>query len=62
MGLFHAFDVSKIKLFALEYVPDFDRGGDIDRVLLQRESKWTLLALSRFYSDIAIVYGDFLLS
>lgn len=40
MGLYHAFDLSKTFFFALEYVPDFDGGGDIERILLQRESKW----------------------
>lgn len=38
MGRYHFFDVLKMTFF--EYVPDVDRGGDIDRILLQRESKW----------------------
>lgn len=39
MGLYHSFQVSKMKFFALEYVPDHGRGGDVDRLLLQRGTK-----------------------
>lgn len=46
IGLYHNFDPLKMKFFALEHVPSHYIGGDIDRVLLQKESKWfyTLLA------------------
>lgn len=48
MGLFHSFQVSKMKFFALEHVPIHERGGDVDKILLQRETKWihTLSATS----------------
>lgn len=38
MGLYHSFQVAKMKFFALEYVPTHERGGDVDKIL-QRETK-----------------------
>lgn len=40
MGLCHQFDCTKKNFFALEYIPINERGGDVDKLLLQRETKW----------------------
>lgn len=40
MGLYHSFQVSKMNFFALEHLPTHVRGGDLDRTLLQRETRW----------------------
>ena len=40
MGLFHNFDSSCMHFFALEHIPPGDRGGDYDKLLLQKEAKW----------------------
>lgn len=40
MGLLHHFDCSKMHFFALKHIPPGDRGGDYDKILLQREARW----------------------
>lgn len=40
MGLYHQFDATKMIFFALEHIPTNERGGDVDKLLLQRETKW----------------------
>lgn len=46
MGLYHGFDLSKMKFFALEHVSKHERGGDIDKLLLQH--KIYILAAIKF--------------
>lgn len=40
MGLYHNFDSSKMHFYALEYIPPEERGGNYDKLLLQREARW----------------------
>lgn len=40
MGIFHHFDSLKLHFSALEHIPPGDRGGDYDKILLQKEAKW----------------------
>lgn len=39
MELYHQFDATKMTFFALEHIPTNERGGDVDRLLLRRETK-----------------------
>lgn len=39
MGLYHNHNLAMIGFFALEHIPPHDRGGDIDKQLLQLEAK-----------------------
>lgn len=40
VGLQHNFDSSCLHFFALEHIPPGDRGGDYDKLLLQKEACW----------------------
>lgn len=40
MGLYHNHNLTMIGFFVLEHIPPHDRGGDIDKQLLQLEAKW----------------------
>lgn len=40
VGLNHSYDPSYISFTALEVIPEPERGGDIDRIILQKEAKW----------------------
>lgn len=62
MGLCHQFDDSKMHFSAMEYAPPNERGGDYDRTLLQRETKWifTLNALKHPGLNDVLSYKPFL--
>lgn len=40
MGLYHEFNAFKMRFFVLGYMPKHDRVGDVDKLLLQHETKW----------------------
>lgn len=40
VGLYHNFNPRTIKFYALEHVPLDERGGSVDRTLLQLEARW----------------------
>lgn len=43
VGLCHNFNLNSICFFSLEHIPHHERGGDIDRKLLQLETRWIYL-------------------
>lgn len=45
IGLYHQFDVAKMKMkfFALKHIPKNERRDDVDKLLLQRETKWIFI-------------------
>lgn len=43
VGLYHNFDPSKIKFFALDHVPAHEHGGNIDKILLHVKQKGYVL-------------------
>lgn len=51
-GLHHGFDLSKINFFALDHIPPHERGGDIDKKLLQLESKCIYLLQATRYPGL----------
>lgn len=40
VGLYHNFNLNSICFFSLEHIPHYEWGGDIDRKLLQLETRW----------------------
>ena len=39
-GIYHEFNSKKMKFSALEYITPGERGGNYDKILLQKEAKW----------------------
>lgn len=64
MGLYHNHNLKMIGFFALEYIPPHERGGDIDKKLLQIEAKWIYLLQATRYPGLneGISYKPFLQS
>lgn len=52
VGLHHNFDPTSIKFFALEHIPAHEWGGDIDKKLLQLESKCIYLLQATRYPGL----------
>lgn len=40
VGLYHGSDLFKIHFIALDHIPPHERGGNMDKKLLQSEARW----------------------